>query len=402
MKVSIIIPCKGRLEQLKQCLPTVLAQTYENVEIVVVDYNCPENTAGYCDSIGVNYVKANVSADYWNLCKARNLGARNSTGEILLFLDADTILMPQFIESELAKLELGSFLTGLVEPPWNGCGCLFVYRNDFEAVRGYNELFEGWGYDDFNMYERLSHSDLTHYKFSPNLIENLSHEDSGRNEFHGNEDKYASKDRNFKIHLSGKFTSSINMTRTDIINHLIKKNGYKSYLEIGVRNANDNFNLIECDLKTGVDPDPYAKATHTMTSDLFFAANQWDYDIIFIDGLHHADQVFKDIFNSIHILNKGGTIVCHDMNPPTEANQIIPFEAAGEMNWTGDCWKAWVELRQLGGYSMKVLNTDWGVGVIQVDESVKALKISEEITYANLDANRVKWLNLVNPEFEYL
>jgi glycosyltransferase involved in cell wall biosynthesis len=402
MKVSVIIPCKGRLEQLKQCLPTVLNQTYENIEVVVVDYNCPENTAGYCDSIGVNYVKANAPADYWNLCKARNFGARNSTGDVLLFLDADTILMPQFVESELAKLELGCFLTGLVQPPWNGCGCLFVYRNDFEAVRGYNELFEGWGYDDFNMYERLSHSDLTHYKFSPNLIVNLSHEDSGRNEFHGNEDKYASKDRNFKIHLSGKFTSSINMTRTDIINHLIKKNGYKSYLEIGVRNPNDNFNLIECELKTGVDPDKNAKATHTMTSDLFFAANQWNYDIIFIDGLHHADQVLKDLFNSIRILSKGGTIVCHDMNPPKESNQIIPFEAAGEMNWTGDCWKAWVELRQLGGYSMKVLNTDWGVGVIQVDESVKALKISEEITYANLDKNRVKWLNLVNPEFEYL
>ncbi len=402
MKVSIIIPCKGRLEQLKQCLPTVLNQTYEYIEIVVVDYNCPENTAGYCDSIGVNYVKANVADNYWNLCKARNYGAKRSTGEVLLFLDADTILMPQFIESELAKLELGSFLTGLVIPPWNGCGCLFVYRNDFEEVRGYNELFEGWGYDDFNMYERLTHSGLTHYKFSPNLISNLSHEDSGRNEFHGNEDKYASKDRNFKIHLSGKFTSSINMTRADIINHLIKKNGYKSYLEIGVRNPNDNFNLIECELKTGVDPDPYAKATHEMTSDLFFAANQWNYDIVFIDGLHHADQVLKDLFNSIRILNKGGTIVCHDMNPPTEANQIIPFEAAGEMNWTGDCWKAWVEVRQLGGYSMKVLNTDWGVGVIQVDESVKALKITESITYENLDKNRVKWLNLVNPEFEYL
>lgn len=401
MKVSVIIPCKGRLEQLKQCLPTVLNQTYEDVEIVVVEYNCPDRTKGYCENMGVKCVSADVPVNYWNLCKARNLGARNSTGEVLLFLDADTILQPTFIEESLRAMDFDAFLTGLTEPPWNGCGCLLVNRDDFFNVRGYNELFEGWGYDDFNMYERLEH-DLFHEKFDPNLISNLSHEDSGRNEFHGNEDKYASKDRNFKIHLSGKFTSSINMTRTDIINHLIKKNGYKSYLEIGVRNLNDNFNLIECELKTGVDPDKNAKATHEMTSDLFFAANQWNYDIIFIDGLHHAEQVLKDLFNSIRILNKGGTIVCHDMNPPTEANQIIPFEAAGIMNWTGDCWKAWVELRQLGGYSMKVLNTDWGVGVIQIDESGKALKISELITYANLDANRVKWLNLINPEFEYL
>ena len=44
-------------------------------------------------------------------------------------------------------------------------------------------------------------------------------------------------------------------SRTSIINHLIKKNNFKKYLEIGVRKGN-NFNKIEIDFKIAVDPNP--------------------------------------------------------------------------------------------------------------------------------------------------
>lgn len=44
------------------------------------------------------------------------------------------------------------------------------------------------------------------------------------------------------------------ITRTEIINHLIRKYGYKTYLEIGVGDPRKNLCLIECEKKTGVDP----------------------------------------------------------------------------------------------------------------------------------------------------
>ena len=102
--------------------------------------------------------------------------------------------------------------------------------------------------------------------------------------------------------------------RMDIINMLIEKCGYKTYLEIGISRS-DCYNLINCKQKTGVDPEPNAKATFCLTSDEFFKQNKAKYDLIFIDGLHHSGQVYKDILNSLKILEKGGTIVCHDMNP---------------------------------------------------------------------------------------
>ncbi len=88
------------------------------------------------------------------------------------------------------------------------------------------------------------------------------------------------------------------MTRTDIINHLIKKIEAKSYLEIGVREPEGNFNHIQCDKKVAVDPVPLGQGIIALTSDAFFKQNESMFDVIFIDGLHVADQVERDIINS--------------------------------------------------------------------------------------------------------
>ena len=65
-----------------------------------------------------------------------------------------------------------------------------------------------------------------------------------------------------------------------------------------------------------------------MTSDEFFEQNKEKFDIVFIDGLHHSEQVYKDILNSLNILNEDGTIICHDMNPTEEFRQIVPRKLA--------------------------------------------------------------------------
>ena len=133
-----------------------------------------------------------------------------------------------------------------------------------------------------------------------------------------------------------------------------------------------------------------------MTSDDFFNSIEEDrkWDIIFIDGLHHADQVYRDIQNSLQHLNANGTIVCHDMSPESEAAQDVPRRVKV---WNGDCWKAWVTIRtERSDLEMFVYNTDQGVGVIRyADSKQPLLKVSQdEMTYSNLEDNRKEWLNL--------
>src|SRR5687768_10464095 len=89
------------------------------------------------------------------------------------------------------------------------------------------------------------------------------------------------------------------MKHTELINYVARKIKAEAYLEIGVYNKEHNFDRINVVYKKGIDPDPAANADFEMTSDDYFdLTNSTRFDLIFIDGLHHADQVRKVIINS--------------------------------------------------------------------------------------------------------
>lgn len=185
------------------------------------------------------------------------------------------------------------------------------------------------------------------------------------------------------------------MRRTDIINTFIEKYEYKSYLEIGVSNG-ANFNGVNIDLKESVDPAKgeyeHADPTYKMTSDEFF--NKYPdkkYDIIFIDGLHHSDQVDKDIENSVKALNPNGSIVLHDCNPHEEIHQRVPRESE---YWNGDVWKSFVKFRHNNpSFDCYTVNTDTGCGVIRPKRD-----LPEDLTYDWLVENRNYALDVITPD----
>lgn len=181
------------------------------------------------------------------------------------------------------------------------------------------------------------------------------------------------------------------MKRWDLINYLIRKNNYKSYLEIGTR-KNETFSRVKINKKVGVDPE--SGGTHRMTSDEFFKQNKDKFDIVFIDGLHLNEQVKKDIENSLACLNEAGTIVCHDMNPKDEINQQRERVVS---QWNGDCWKAWANLRRdRNDLKMFVLDIDHGLGVIQRGEQATInYPEDKDWQFEDLQRNRKNILNLI-------
>ncbi len=182
------------------------------------------------------------------------------------------------------------------------------------------------------------------------------------------------------------------MYRTELINGYIKKCGYKKYLEIGVEKGM-NFQEIEVEYKVGVDPDPSSKATIFKTSDDYFSTLDETFDIIFIDGLHLAEQVVKDIENSLNVLNEGGIIIVHDCLPDKESTQLREIQNG---DWTGDVWKGWVELRtKRSDICMKVLDIDWGLGIIEKGKQ-KLIKINKELNWNNFCENKKGWMNIIS------
>lgn len=188
------------------------------------------------------------------------------------------------------------------------------------------------------------------------------------------------------------------MSRTDIINFLIKKNNYNTYLEIGV-DYGENFNRIDCKFKESVDPanDNYSHAnpTHKMTSDEYFDKIDGQniiWDIIFIDGLHHQDQVDRDIMNSLKFLSDNGTIVVHDCNPESEEYQKVPRSSK---RWNGDVWKSFVKFRSSSDYECLTIDTDEGVGIIRKNKP-GGDKFEYDLTYDSLCKNRKNYLGLIS------
>jgi hypothetical protein len=198
------------------------------------------------------------------------------------------------------------------------------------------------------------------------------------------------------------------MLRSDAINHLIEKNGYKKYLEIGVAGGG-NYNLIKCDYKTNVDPcfddkdgQDISQVINHMTSDDFFKITNETFDIIFIDGLHTYEQVYTDIVNSLKVLEPNGSIICHDMLPPTEWHQRQPDMFQKWEEWNGDCWKAIARLRtEEKDLKIHTINTDWGLGFIQKESNGNipiAVSLDKVLDYSFFENNKNELMNVISIE----
>lgn len=180
------------------------------------------------------------------------------------------------------------------------------------------------------------------------------------------------------------------MSKAHIINYLIEKNNYKKYLEIGAGDC-FTFDKIKIDYKVGIDPNVSSENIINKESNVFFKENTEKFDIILVDGFHTATQVYKDIINSLKILNESGVIVCHNMLPTNENMQKTSY-SGGE--WTGDCWKTFAYLKSARhDLDMFTIDIDYGVSLIKKGNQNK-INISGELNYENFYENKLHWMDV--------
>lgn len=157
---------------------------------------------------------------------------------------------------------------------------------------------------------------------------------------------------------------------TDLLNYLIERYNLQSYLEIGVQNTASNFDKIKCKFKEGVDPEVDHIAVAKMTSDDFFSVVKIArYNLIFIDGLHHAEQVERDFENSLKCLTDTGFIVIHDCWPLEEKTTQVP---RATKVWYGNVYKFAMRLREYNGIDFVTWAGDCGCCIIWKDKNKKS------------------------------
>lgn len=106
--VSIIVPVyKAKQEYFEQCLESLVNQTYQNIEIIIIDDGSPDNCGDICDAYAANYSQIRViHKKNEGVSVARNVGMEISHGEFLLFVDADDWLDLECVEKVVKELLL--------------------------------------------------------------------------------------------------------------------------------------------------------------------------------------------------------------------------------------------------------------------------------------------------------
>ncbi len=103
--VSIVIPTYNRCDLIIDTIHSVLAQTYENIEVLVVDDGSTDDTEKCINAIKDNRVHYFRLHHFGYPAPARNYGIKMARGRYIAFLDSDDMWFPRKIETQIRCIE---------------------------------------------------------------------------------------------------------------------------------------------------------------------------------------------------------------------------------------------------------------------------------------------------------
>lgn len=100
-KVSVVVPMYNSSKHIEKCLDGILNQTLKDLEVVLVDDCSTDDTISKAEKYPFKIIKLKENS---RVSKARNCGVENTSGEIIIFVDADVVLAPDSIEMVISNM----------------------------------------------------------------------------------------------------------------------------------------------------------------------------------------------------------------------------------------------------------------------------------------------------------
>ncbi len=212
--VSVIIPVKNAGEKFEVCLRSIQKSPYRNIEVIVVDDHSTDNSVQIAKNFSFTVLQS-VEGNGAN--RARNFGAKNAKGEILIFIDSDVEIRNDTIQTIVESLVSGDTdavvgvytakhrnenivsqyknlwirFSYLKSPPaidWLFGAVSGIKRAAFEKIGGFNvELLAHKGHDDIELGKRFKQANLNIALNVDVEVEHLKHYTLWsfvKNEFH--------------------------------------------------------------------------------------------------------------------------------------------------------------------------------------------------------------------------
>lgn len=173
-KISFCTVCMNRLHHLKQTLPINVLdnEDYEALEFVLLDYNSTDGLGGYISENFGKYLEngrliyyKTRTPKYFNRSHSRNLAFKLASGDIICNIDADNYTgkgFAEFVNTEFNN-DYAIVLTavGAHGSKTDTMGRVCVAKNDFYTIRGYDERMVNYGFEDYDLVNRLELNGLT-------------------------------------------------------------------------------------------------------------------------------------------------------------------------------------------------------------------------------------------------
>ena len=180
-KLCFITTCKGRLTHLRQTAPLMIAQPCS--QLVLVDWACPEGSGDWIEqNLRGSKVVRILDDGPFHLSRARNLGFAHTDetdGDCICFIDADTMIRPEFSSIALGTMRKGTFL--IMPKGRRGLGgVLVVSREEFSLSQHYDEQYVGYGREASDMRLALFYQGLRYVFLPPEIASPIDHGDDLR------------------------------------------------------------------------------------------------------------------------------------------------------------------------------------------------------------------------------
>ena len=105
-KVSFVVPVYNVKKYLRKCVDSLTGQTYQNIEVILVDDGSSDGSSLLCDELAQNDQRIVViHKPNTGVSDTRNVGINKSTGDYVAFVDSDDFVSPKFVEYMLNAAE---------------------------------------------------------------------------------------------------------------------------------------------------------------------------------------------------------------------------------------------------------------------------------------------------------
>ena len=155
--VSIITPAYNASKYIKETIESVLNQTYDNWELIVINDGSTDDTEKIVNSFKDSRIKL-INQENMGVSAARNRGLSEAQGEFITFLDADDILPPNSLEARVKYLQENSDIDLI-----HGLEINFIHPN----INNTYKIYDTFALDD--LYKRILQLD-SNISFTPGYL----------------------------------------------------------------------------------------------------------------------------------------------------------------------------------------------------------------------------------------